>query len=316
VSTGPQGWVLVRIRRVRTGESWTQRAVGSGIIAAVAGMALYLAMTLLPTAYQSRATLLVRSSSPQTSGLAALAASQLGLSPSNFDPGSPQFILVALTTFSVMDSILDRPYVTSTGTYPSLGIFLAGDSASLRSNPYGAYQKLRRMFDLTADLRAPILKLEVTAGDSVGAADVARTTIDVLSKFVLVNRATNSRAQREFLDREVAQARAHLRSAEDSLQAFLAANHTIATSPLLTFRQNRLQREIDHATLLEATLTTQLQSAKVDEARDTPVITVIDPPKVPTGPYDHHRKLLAAMVAALAGLAALAWRPFREQFPS
>ncbi|HEX5830509.1 MAG TPA: hypothetical protein VFY16_05970, partial [Gemmatimonadaceae bacterium] len=92
--------------------------------------------------------------------------------------------------------------------------------------------------------------------------------------------------------------RAELRAAEDRLQAFLQRNRVYRSSPELVFEFERLDREASVRQQLVASLTQAYEQAKIDEVRDTPVITMVERPEIPVRA---DRRLL--LQKALLGLA-------------
>ena len=57
-----------------------------------------------------------------------------------------------------------------------------------------------------------------------------------------------------------------------------------ATRPELNFQQERLQRQVQLQQQLYTTLSQSFEQAKIEEVRDTPVITVVEPPEAPVRP--------------------------------
>jgi uncharacterized protein involved in exopolysaccharide biosynthesis len=47
---------------------------------------------------------------------------------------------------------------------------------------------------------------------------------------------------------------------------------------------NRLQREVDRRNLIYSSLLNAYETARIEEVKDLPVITVIEPPELPIGP--------------------------------
>ena len=73
------------------------------------------------------------------------------------------------------------------------------------------------------------------------------------------------------------------------------------TSPQLALEHDRLQRRIDDASQVVTSLTQSLEQARIDEVRDTPVITVIEAPSMPTEPagLSFVLRIAAALVGGL-----------------
>ena len=132
------------------------------------------------------------------------------------------------------------------------------------------------------DRKAGIVTLIVADRDPQRAAAIANEMIDLLNRYNVEQRRSRSRQQREFAGRRLAEAQAELRIAEERLQDFLSRNRRFAQSPLLLFEEKRLERVVDQKQELVAGLAQSYEEARIAEAGDTPVISVIDVAKAPT----------------------------------
>jgi uncharacterized protein involved in exopolysaccharide biosynthesis len=311
----PHVWMRDKVRALRTATKLKERFWGSTLVALGAGVVFFLLLLLVPDEYESESILLVSSSTKSaTTGLAALAASQLGLGATTGDVTTPQFVVLAVATNAVLDEVLNRPYRRTDSTWSSLGAYIAEDTAGLRAKPRKVRKDLEDRVELLADLRAPVLTLTVTDDDPRGAQDIAAGIIDALQKFLLTNRISNSRDQREYLERELANARTRLAEQEQALEDFLARNRSYASSPGLNLDLNRLRRRLDQATQVEAGLVTQLQTAYLDEARDTPALTIIDAPEVPRKPVGPKRGTFTVLFVLLTGAISLFYFMMKARF--
>jgi uncharacterized protein involved in exopolysaccharide biosynthesis len=87
---------------------------------------------------------------------------------------------------------------------------------------------------------------------------------------------------------------------ENRLQAFLEVNRDVGNSPLLRFRQERLEREVSVRQAVVSALSQGYEQARIDEVRDIPVITIVEEPRAPALP-DSRMVLLRAFLALIAG---------------
>jgi uncharacterized protein involved in exopolysaccharide biosynthesis len=126
-------------------------------------------------------------------------------------------------------------------------------------------------------------------------------------------------AERKFVEGRLASASAELRAAEDRLEGFLRTNRQFASSPELTFQRERLQRDVSLQQQVFTSLTQSYEEVRIREVRDTPVITVIEPPAVPSLPESRGRLkslllglFLGALIGTLLALSAEAIARRRE----
>jgi len=80
---------------------------------------------------------------------------------------------------------------------------------------------------------------------------------------------------------QVAGARDRLRKGEDSLEAFLVANRSVATSPVLQTTLGRITRSVDISRQWLQNLELQLAQAQYAEAQQVPTIGYVVPPTDP-----------------------------------
>jgi uncharacterized protein involved in exopolysaccharide biosynthesis len=145
---------------------------------------------------------------------------------------------------------------------------------------------------------------------------IATKLLDVLNAFNLARRQSQARSERQFIEDRLAAARAESRVAENRLQNFLTGNRTVFNSPVLQFEQQRLQRDVTITQQVLLTLTQSFEQARIEEVRDTPVITIIEPPNLPVDPQPRGlvKGVLAALVAGvvLAALWAVGFEALRR----
>jgi hypothetical protein len=137
-------------------------------------------------------------------------------------------------------------------------------------------RRLGRMLDWSIDRKSGIIAITVTDRDPARAAAVANRLITLVDNHNVEHRRFRSRQQREFSQRRLAEAQADLRGAEERLQGFMARNKRFSDSPLLTFEHGRLQRAVQLKEDLVSRLTDAYDEARIAEAGDIPVVSVID----------------------------------------
>ena len=154
--------------------------------------------------------------------------------------------------------------------------------------------------------RTGMITLTVTLPSPDLAAAVANQLYHRLEVFNFGMRRSGATARREFADRELAKARGTLEEAEGRMRDFLERNRAGLDAPRLALERERLQRRIDVAQITFRQMTQELAEAKIAEARDTPVFTVIQrgtPPLDRVFPRRKRMVILGGIVGAC--LAAL-----------
>ena len=131
---------------------------------------------------------------------------------------------------------------------------------------------------------------------------ISQRLLEGLNHFNLNTRQSQARQERLFTEQRLADARASLRASEDALQGFLQTNRNFNEAAALRFQQDRLQRDIQLKQQLVASLAQQYEENRIREVRDTPVITVIEPPILPAIADPRLRGLILTL-GLIAGLA-------------
>ena len=130
----------------------------------------------------------------------------------------------------------------------------------------------------------------------------------LLDDFNRDTRRSQSSAERRFTEARQAQLRAELRASEDSAQRFLEDNRSgIATSPQLKFIYDRLQRGVTLKQQVYGNMVQAFEQARIDEVRDTPVITVVESPHRPARPVSRQLAIKAALAFVLGIALGIVW---------
>jgi uncharacterized protein involved in exopolysaccharide biosynthesis len=105
-----------------------------------------------------------------------------------------------------------------------------------------------------------------------------------VNRFNVETRKSQAAAERQFVEGQAVAAERALRTAEDRLQVFLQGNRAISNSPELAFEHDRLAREVTLRQQVYSSLLQNEEEARIREVRNTPVITVLEGPRLPVIP--------------------------------
>jgi uncharacterized protein involved in exopolysaccharide biosynthesis len=259
--------------------------------------------------FTASASFIAQGSSASTlpSALQGLAAS-VGLT--NTKDYSPQFYADLVTSRPVLAAALNRKYTVPNGnggpsrTYFEIEHFTGADSAVRLDN---GLRHLQRRVASRADVRTNIVTLSVTARYPTLSRELAGALLEALDSMNISFRQEQSRELREFFETRVANAQRELDSAEAVLRDFLERNRATQNSPLLQFEQMRLTRTADLKRTVYTTVVEQYEGAKLQEARNVPVLTILMPPTVPTRKSGPPRRFIVVLGVIGGLLVALAW---------
>jgi uncharacterized protein involved in exopolysaccharide biosynthesis len=140
-------------------------------------------------------------------------------------------------------------------------------------------------------------------------AAILRRIIELISAFDMETRRSQAAAERSFAEERLGQLRTELTMVEDSLKLFLDENRQVFNSPQLTFENERLQRQVLMRQELVTAMAQAFEQARIDEVRNTPVLTIIDQPLAPAiaNPRGRLMKLITGLAVGLLGGLALVY---------
>jgi uncharacterized protein involved in exopolysaccharide biosynthesis len=236
-------------------------------------------------------------------------ASQLGFQlPTTDGAQTPAFYVDLLRSREVLGEAVTHRYPSSRLPADSTedlihALKARGDTPGIRRER--AMDKLDDAMTVVASPRTGVISLSVTLRDAVLAQAVTQQLLNEVNSFNLESRKSQAGAERRFVSQRLDEIKDTLRAAEDRLQAFLQRNRDYENSPQLTFQQQRLARDVSMQQEMVTTLAQMFEQARIEEVRDTPVITVIDRPERPVQRDSRgliKKGILAVILGSVLGL--------------
>ncbi|HET8712396.1 MAG TPA: GNVR domain-containing protein [Gemmatimonadales bacterium] len=292
------------------------------VIAAV--LALVIALILPPT-FTATAVFVPESSNSSRlpTGLAGLVG-QLGLPLSLDAARSPRFYADVLKGRALLERVLLARYADPRGTGGGADSASLLDILGVRGADQGVrlargVKELQARIGTQVNTQTNMVRLSVGLGYPELAATVAGRLLTYLDEFNSQTRQSQGRARRAFVEQRITTAGADLRAAEAQLRSFHERNRSWQESPTLTSQEGQLRRQVDIRQEVYLTLSRELETAKIEEVNDTPVITIIDPPVVPRERSKPKPLRLAVLGFVIGGVIALGWvfvTDYVDQLPS
>ena len=163
-----------------------------------------------------------------------------------------------------------------------------------------ALRALKGIRAVDVDKETGLIGISVSTPDPELSAQVANRSVDVLEKVNGEIRRASASQNSEFLQERLAEMQAELRAAEDRLTSFREQNMRM-NAPELEQDRLRLEREAAMKSQIFVSLSSQAELARLEEAKNLPIVRVLERAAVPTMPVPVSR--LALLVGA--GFAAL-----------
>ena len=261
---------------------------------------------LQPRVYEASASFVPMSGDQQGSRLTNLAV-QFGVTvPTLGRTGpTPAFYASLLRSRVVLGPVVDMRYnyVVGGDTVAGSLVELIGPrKGSVPARRAATIQRLRNNLDVSTQIETGIVRLVVTARAAGLATSIAERILDQLSAFDLERRRAQAASERIFVEQRLAELDTELRQSEGRHEAFLRRNREFRNSPELSFENDRLAREVAMRQQIYTSFADAFERAKVDESRNTPVLSVIERPEIP--PQPRSRGLLLRIILGLViGLA-------------
>jgi uncharacterized protein involved in exopolysaccharide biosynthesis len=265
------------------------------------GVIVALPAMLRSRSYTSTASFVLQGTDQGRAGLTGLAG-QLGvqLSAGGSLSQSPQFYADLLRTRELLGGIADDSFRIephAARAVPFVELFeIPGASAQARRDA-----AIRRLSQSLVNVRVSkgtgVVGVDVTTPWPHVSRAIASDLLTGVNRFSLMMRQTQAAAERRFGEERLEASRASLRVAEDRLAAFLQSNRQYQNSPELLFAHDRLQREVALQQQVFMSVVQGYEDARNREARNTPVITVVDSASVPTSP--NARGILPRLVVGI-----------------
>ncbi|MGB8318750.1 MAG: hypothetical protein WCE54_11535 [Ignavibacteriaceae bacterium] len=286
-------------------------------IAVLTLIILFFAVSLY---YESTVTILPdygnkNTSLGQISDLAAMAGVKVG-------EGAPTEIYqVLVTSESVLDPVIYKKY--STKEYKdSVNLIQYFDITP--DNSLSPELQKRKMFikafdrlskgHLATDLDriTKVLNIKVTMPESELSALVANNIVESLDHYIRTKRKSYASEQRFYIEKRLMQVKDSLTAAENKLKNFREENRLVA-SPALFLEQGRLLRNVDIQQAVFIELNKQLEIAKIDEIKETPVLNVKELAKDPIIKAGPKRGIIFIIIMFTSILLSSLYFMFRDE---
>jgi uncharacterized protein involved in exopolysaccharide biosynthesis len=277
--------------------SWMTLMIGALIL----GAAGFAAGIIPARTYTSVASFMPqeRRQLSQLSGLAA----QFGLAVPNGESGFSATVYSDLVkSDAVLGAISVARFPTSASDSAVLLDALGIPDGTQQLRRARAIRVLQGRVQASSNARTGVVTISATMTDPVVAKSVADRVITELVRFNVERRQTQASAERRFTERQLTEAKDSLAEAESRLRQFLKSNRgDVRVSPDLSLDQDRLSRRVTMEQQIYTTLAQAYEQAKIEEVRDTPVITVLQPPEVPVLP-NSRRVVVKTALGLFVGL--------------
>lgn len=280
----------------------------------VCGMVLLFASLyalLAPSFYQSTTKIVYQSAAKSTGSLASLAA-LAGVSMGSGGDDASAYLGDIVRSADLMKMVLDRKWRVSealpdTATPITLEALWEIESDTTAPNWQARRRAglLKRLSDggyisFAQDKKSGVIALTTEFEDPRLAYDVNVFVYQELNNILVNKMSFKASANRKFIEGRLAEVREDLRRSENNLRIYRDRNR-LRLDPGDVLEDGRLQRDVLINQEVMIQLQKQYEMAKIEEAKDLPVLDIIDSPQMPVEKSKPQRRKIA-LVGLVAGL--------------
>jgi uncharacterized protein involved in exopolysaccharide biosynthesis len=176
-----------------------------------------------------------------------------------------------------------------------------------RARTIAGIAALRERVATSIDRSTKILTITVTMPDGQLAADVANALVSSLDNYVRSKRKSYASNQVDYLGSRLKEVADSLAAAEEALRRFRDDNRIVGQSPGLLLQQARLVRSVEILQTVYGELYKQMEVARIEEIRDTPVINLREPAENGLYPAGPRRLVILVAVMFFSGFLTIIW---------
>lgn len=171
---------------------------------------------------------------------------------------------------------------------------------------YGHFMRLDGQISVSPNDKEGIVSLAFVLPEPVMAAQMTRYAQDLLQEQVIAYKISNAQEQLKFTEERFKEKKKEFEEIQLRLANFRDRNQNIASAAVLN-QQQRLEAEYNFAFSIYTELAKQLEQARIQVAKDTPVFSVIQPVTVPVEKSAPKRPLILIIFIILGGIMAVGY---------
>lgn len=277
-----------------------------------------------PSFYQSTTKIVYQSSAKSTGGLAAL-ASLAGVSVGSSGEDASAYLADIVKSGDLAALVLDHSWLTSDASSDSskkvtLEALWEIETDSTIPNweakkRTSLLKKLREesYIQFSQDKKTGVITLTTEFEDPRVAFDANVFLFQELNHTLVNKMNSKAKGNRQFIESRLTEVKQDLARSENVLRAYKERNR-LRLDPGDVLEENRLQRDVLINQEVMIQLQKQYEMAKIEEAKDLPVLDIIDSPRMPVEKSRPKRRMMVMLgllvgifVGALAAIAYDLW---------
>jgi uncharacterized protein involved in exopolysaccharide biosynthesis len=242
----------------------------------------------------------------EVSGLAM----QFGLSIPNSKSNNQWVYEDIIKSRSLIKSMLYNSYNYDGNKYRLIDIVIPesiNNDLPKNMNEYIAVDNVLNMIQVDQDLATKVFTIRTTSSNPEFSKTLNESLIKALDERQKNYNLKKSSETRIFIESRIKKTQKELMNLEEKLKVFRDRNRRIQGSPALLLEEERIARDVLVLTGVFTSLKQQLETAKIDEVKESEYVIVIDSPDIPISPSSPQtfKFLLLTLIFSLFFVAAL-----------
>ena len=163
-----------------------------------------------------------------------------------------------------------------------------------------------QVLSIEVDEQEGLVSISVELADRMVAAQLAQAATDLLQSNIISFKSQSARNNLDFIERQFESKRQEFEQIQDSIAVFKDQNLNI-TSTLYQNRLTRLESQFTVTSSVFQELAGQVEQAKIQVNKDTPIFTIIEPVSVPLERSKPRRTIVVIIWTFLGGVFSVGW---------
>lgn len=168
------------------------------------------------------------------------------------------------------------------------------------------FEFLAQVVSIEWDDQEGLVSISVELADRMVAAQLAQAATNLLQNNIISFKSQSARNNLDFIERQFESKRQEFEEIQDSIAIFKDQNLNI-TSTLYQNQLTRLESKFTVTSSVFQELAGQVEQAKIQVNKDTPIFTVIEPVSVPPERSKPKRTLMVIIWTFLGGVFSVGW---------
>ena len=165
---------------------------------------------------------------------------------------------------------------------------------------------LSQAVSIDVDEQEGLVSISVELADRMVAAQLAQAATDLLQSNIISFKSQSARNNLDFIKRQFESKRQEFEHIQDSIAVFKDQNLNI-TSTLYQNQLTRLESQFTVTSSVFQELAGQVEQAKIQVNKDTPIFTIIEPVSIPLERSKPKRTMMVIIWTFLGGVFAVGW---------